>query len=137
MSFRSLLPTDYDDLYEAVASPECVLFERFGGHTPSPDEFVRALWVGVLAQFVPEYKGNSAGLLVAHGAALQDGTVRVTQVARGRFPDEVHAAGLRLFIDYLFRNWELRRLYAEVSERHLSRFLAQGGDVFNPGWRCV
>jgi RimJ/RimL family protein N-acetyltransferase len=131
VGLRPLRPADYDTLYEAVTLTEGGLFEQFQGQTPSPENFVRALWSGVLVQFVPEQRSKPIGLLVAHGAQLNDGICTVTHVTDEKFSDKAHGDALSQFIEYLFANWELRKLYMEISERRRSSFLVRGGQAFS------
>jgi len=131
VALRPLRPTDYDALYEVVTLTEGGLFERFQGQTPSPEDFVRGLWAGVLVQFVPEKGSKPIGLLVAHSANLNDGICTVTHVADEKFPDRAHSEALSQFVEYLFANWQIRKIYMEVSERQRSSFLARGGHRFS------
>ena len=107
VALRPLRPTDYDALYEVVTLTEGGLFERFQGQTPSPEDFVRGLWAGVLVQFVPEKGSKPIGLLVAHSANLNDGICTVTHVADEKFPDRAHSEALSQFVEYLFANWQI------------------------------
>jgi hypothetical protein len=128
---RLLRPDDYDELYEFVTVADGGLSDRFHGETPSPQDFVKGLWVGVLVQFVAEWKGEPIGLLVAHSPNLLDGTCRLALIAYRESHNRAHEAALRQFIDYLLANWEIRRMYVEVSERQRPEFLARGGHLFS------
>jgi hypothetical protein len=130
VALRVLRPTDYDALYETATVPGNGLYERFRGATPSPDDFVKALWGGILVQFVPETEHRMMGLLVAHNASFVDGVVRVVHLAYDEFDDRDHESALLQFLDYLFVNWELRKIYAEVPEFRRDRFLSRGGRIF-------
>jgi RimJ/RimL family protein N-acetyltransferase len=113
---------------------------RYRGATPGPQQFEADLWSGVLAQFAVCRVDDPApvGLVTAFNASLHDGHAHVAvctdPTAQGRgWPLE----GMGLFIEHLFRCFELRKLYAQVSELNRSRFRPALGDLLVEEARLV
>lgn len=123
VALRPPRPEDYDDLYQVLSNRDGELYERFQGQTPSPEDFVHAVWIGVLVQLVAEVRGRAVGILSAHAAQLLDG---VLQVGSAYFPGvspEVKATALAAFLDRVFETWPLRKVYLEVPEHRRHAFL--------------
>lgn len=114
---RPIEVKDYPQLYTLAVDPETNFRWRFRGNTPSPQEFERALWEGVLAQFalVSISTERLCGFVVSYTADMRN---RSAHIAVNLMPDFRFAAwpleGLVLFVDYLFRLYDFRKLYAEV-----------------------
>jgi RimJ/RimL family protein N-acetyltransferase len=126
---RLIVPEDYGWLYELVTVDGAFL-DRFRGATPRPEEFINALWAGVLAQFVVEHRSRPIGLLSAINANAVEGTAGVRQVAKPDVADELHAGAMKAFLRELFTLVGLRKVYVEVPEYAIERFLRRGGSVF-------
>lgn len=110
---------DYEAIYLASVDPAAGFRWRFKGETPSPDDILGTLWNGVHAQFIVCRRGSDTpvGLVVAYQAALSNGTVYVAFQSLDRSAPGAGGAtfeGMVAFIDFLFRSWPLRKLYAEV-----------------------
>jgi RimJ/RimL family protein N-acetyltransferase len=129
---RPVEPTDHSRLAAMMSGGAAGVRYRYRGVTPGPRQFESDLWSNVLAQFVicrPD-GDTPIGLVSAFNASLHDGhahiSVCVDPDVRGRgWPLE--AAGL--FIEYLFQCFELRKLYAQVSELNRRRFRPALGDL--------
>ena len=122
---RPVGQSDYAYLYDLSLHAENLARWRYRSATPSPESFVVDLWNGVLAQFVIESAATRerAGLAVAYNADAANGTVFLGVVLdpahrRKVWPIE----GVLLFLDYLFRNWALRKVYAESPEYCAQQF---------------
>jgi RimJ/RimL family protein N-acetyltransferase len=126
---RTVEPQDYSGLYRLCTGYATSYRWRFRGATPSPEEFSRALWQEVLAQFViirANKPTSVAGLVVAYNPDFRNDTVHVGIVLdpayqRKAWPLE----GLALFVDYVFTMWRFRKIYFEspasvISEMALS-----------------
>ena len=125
LRLRPVEPGDYGLLNATALSPGYLHTWRYRGSTPSPDDFVRSLWSGVLCQFIAERRRDRSpvGLLSAYNVNHRH---RWCYVAFMAFP-EFRGTGLLFegvgaFIDYLFRTWDLRKLYAEVLSWNLGQF---------------
>lgn len=115
-------PEHIEPIYLASLDPHWSYRWRFRGRTLSPEEFRRALFEGVLAQFVvvDEPTGALIGLVVAYehhpdAAHCSVGFQRAT-TAEG---PATTVEGLALFIDYLFTTFRLERIRAEIPEYNL------------------
>lgn len=143
-------PDDGGALVPVTAADEPMLFDwytapgslqrfRLRGITPSPEHFHRLLWDGVLSQFlVCRHDGVAAGLVscfepdhrnrFAHLAALTNPEVPgATTVPRA----------LAEFITYLFRSFELRKLYAHMLEGAYAQVASGAGRLFRCEGRLV
>lgn len=105
---------------------------RYRGATPGPRQFEADLWAGVLAQFAICRLDDPTpiGLVTAYNASLNDGHAHVAVCldasVQGRgWPLE--AVGI--FIEHLFRCFELRKLYAQVSDLNRNRFRSALGNL--------
>jgi RimJ/RimL family protein N-acetyltransferase len=122
---RPVDPTDHPRLAAMMSGASGGPRYRYRGATPGPRQFEADLWTGVLAQFVicRIDDPTPVGLVTAFNANLSDGhahfAVCVDPSVQGRgWPLE----GAGLFIEHLFRCFELRKLYAQVSELNRGRF---------------
>lgn len=128
---RPLRQADVPLLYEAAQSPRSAFRWRFRGPFPSPASFAELLYGGVLVQFVVEEKeqGAAQGLVVAYDASPENGTCFL---AFQRFGRSVGGGemfiGMFHFVEYVWRRWNMRKLYAEVPGYSLSH-VGDGFDV--------
>jgi hypothetical protein len=114
---------DYYEFLFALSTCQEIGYRcRFRGEIPSPEMFVRSLWHGVPAQFVVTRQNDRRGFghVFAHDVNLRDGHARITAIfsqeaQRCAWPME--ACGL--FIDYLSRIWDLRKIYSEIADFNL------------------
>src|SRR4051794_10086805 len=75
---RSVHAGDYDFLYSLAVNPAIGFQWRFRGTTPSPQQFVQELYLGVLCQHLVERAdGERVGLVVAYQADLSNGTTYI------------------------------------------------------------
>lgn len=129
---RPITPSDYRFLQEAELGPELAMRWRHRGATPSPEEWARGLWIGVLAQHLIVARDGDAplGLALVHNPSFQDGYAYFAAV-RLRPGDRSPAMmlGVGLFLQYVFANWNFRKLYLEVAEFNLASF-ASGLGLF-------
>lgn len=130
---RPVQSEDYDYLYDlSLAMPNIVRW-RYRGRTPSPDEFVQSLWHSVLCQFVIEARESRqpVGLVLAYSPEFQAGWCYIAIIADPRLHGKGLAIeGLVILIDYVFANWNFRKLYADSVDFNYSTFASGAGDVF-------
>jgi RimJ/RimL family protein N-acetyltransferase len=114
VALREITSRDYDYLYHLSLSEGLTHRWRYRGLTPSPDEFVRNLWLNVAAQFLVENRrtGSPIGHVIAFDTSHRDHWVHAAAVGQ---PD-VESTGLIIealgtFIDYLFLNFDFNKIY--------------------------
>lgn len=130
-------PGDFSTIYDLLASPDTGPVFQFRGRVPSPAEVQQHFWDDVMAHWIVRGArgGRECGLVTLGSADLTNGyaylSAVATRVARGR---GLLMEGIGLAVDYAFRTWPLRKLYAEVCEpssrqfRHaLNRFCVEEG----------
>lgn len=130
---RPLAQTDYGYFYDLSLSAQNNARWRYRGSTPSPERFVTDLWSGVQAQFVIETPPprKRAGLVVAYNADLANGTVYLATLIDNEYHRKVWPLeGILLFVEYLFQNWNFRKIYAETPEFSASQFSSGAGSLF-------
>jgi RimJ/RimL family protein N-acetyltransferase len=98
---------------------------KYHGAIVSMQEFERQLWSGILSQFVVVTTKNEKpiGHVVAYAADLHLGHVFLG----GVFVPEVHGKGLsheafRIFMQYLQRNFRLRKCYFEFPSYNAAQY---------------
>jgi len=119
LKLRPVYPDDVPMLYKAAMDPTHSFRWRYRGATPSVGEFADGLHEGTLVQFIIERldDGRPQGLVAAYRASMDAGHA---YVAFQRISPPGHRGagemfeGLYLFVQYLFRTWNFRKLYAEV-----------------------
>jgi len=132
-SLRPVFPADYDWLYEISCSPAIGYRWRNRGATPSPEAFVESLWRGVLAQFMIERNDDreAIGNVFAYNADLRNGHASVGVMVN---PDVSGRGwgleGAGLFVDYVFKVWNLRKIYAEAPGFNFEQFRSGAGRLF-------
>lgn len=116
---RSVLPVDYDYLYEWSTQPPTSLTWRFRGQTPSPESFPNLLWNGVLTQFAitrVDAPHPIVGLVQAfdHDSMNRIAYLGILVGPEAQGQGTAAAEGIVLLLDYLFSNFDLRKVYAET-----------------------
>jgi RimJ/RimL family protein N-acetyltransferase len=132
---RVIRDSDVPALYQSATDPRWSHRWRYRGATPSIQDFVDQLGQGVLAQFIVERKedGSPAGLVTSYNARLDIGScyiafARISKSPTAGGPDMLE--GGFLFVNFLFRNWPLRKLYAEVPGWNWPQFQSGSGHFF-------
>lgn len=130
---RPVEPADYSFVLHLSTNPRITYRWRTRGTTPSPPEFQVMLWRGVLCQFLivrPE-NGEPLGLISAYNADFRNQTVYLAILMRD------HQGGalwtfdaIALFLNYVFSNWNFRKIYAETSELSSWTFASGAGRYF-------
>lgn len=128
VGLRPIEQSDIPVLYRAAFDPSEGPRWRFRGRGMGHAEFASSLFAGVLSQFVvaaPD--GRAVGLVCAYEASLEAGHAKVAMLSvnqrRGSATGLV-TEGLALFVEYLFRAFPLKKLYAEVPD--YNRYLIDG-----------
>jgi hypothetical protein len=129
VELRPLRPADYDELYDHLLAPDGPL-DAFVGGTPGPEDFVKAIWSGVHAQFVSEWQGRAIGVLAGHSLRPRDRVIQLTHITYNRGDDCQHGRALHLFLVYLFRSCGVQKVATAVGSDRVPLFFARGGGVF-------
>lgn len=122
---RPVVNRDLDWIYALAMDPAVSSRWRYRGATISPQQFSQQLWDGILCQFVVEgvETGRIHGLASLYGYNPRSDTCYFAVVGppdrntRGRLLE-----GLIILVEYGFRTWDIRKMYAEVLEFNLPQF---------------
>jgi RimJ/RimL family protein N-acetyltransferase len=123
---------DFEYLFHLHATGDHLVRYRLRAMTPSPDSFHRLLWDGVTAQFLVRSESNQpVGLVSCFGADFRNRHAHIGVLA----DPEWHGRGLLVagawkFIGYLFGQFDLRKLYAEVLFSNFHRLATGAGRLF-------
>jgi RimJ/RimL family protein N-acetyltransferase len=120
-------------LYDLFTDPDVTQRVRFSGATIGPEQFNAVLWDSVLAQFVVIGRRDRVprGLVVLSSPDLANGYGYVSVVTPARFwGTGLAMEGIGLLIEYAFRNWAFRKLYAEAMMDNFRHFESGVGAYF-------
>lgn len=130
---RPLGPEDYSTVRALELSADLGVRWRARGAVTSPEQWSQTVWQSTLAQFVVASKRERKplGLVLAYRPNFQDGHA---WVAAEKFEDGRRSPllifGFALFLDYVFRCWNFRKVYLEVAEFNTGQFDSAIGRVF-------
>jgi hypothetical protein len=123
---RQVQSSDYRRIHESESIGGAAWRWRQRGRITAPDEFVRGLWAGVIAQFIVVGRsGEDKGLVLAYDPDTTNGICRLGVFKfdlEDRSPDFL--IGTKLFVDYVFYWWPFRKLYAESTTPSFKQFSA-------------
>jgi RimJ/RimL family protein N-acetyltransferase/acyl carrier protein len=129
---RPATGADEPYLFRLLTSGDQLVRYRLRGMTPSPEAFHQFIWDRVVAQFVAfSRQGHPVGLVSCFDPDFRNRHAYVAAVA----DPEVKGNGLmaeatRLFVSYLFGEFDLRKLYAESLEPNYEQFAHGAGRLF-------
>jgi RimJ/RimL family protein N-acetyltransferase len=130
-----LRPVTAEDLrwmYEAVIGPRVGGYLRLGGAVPSFEEFRVGAWSSVVAQWmiVAQRTVRRIGVFALSSADMRNGTAFVAVYSHPRrLRSGMAIEGAALAIDYVFRMWPFRSLYADCSRPAFEQFKGVLGHV--------
>lgn len=133
VALRPVIPADYELFYVVEMDPRNRL-HRFRGATMSPEDYVRQIWTGTLCQYtvVSKATGEPLGLVTAFSADMRNQHCRVAALLLPEFVQEAWPVeGISLFVDHLFSNFPLRKIYGDVLEPNLAQFASLLGSSFS------
>ena len=128
---RPVLPSDVELMYVAAMAPERGMRWRYRGETPGFEEFNARLWSGQRCHFIAERDRKPLAYLAAYDLSLKSRHCYLAvlslqaEASRGRVFE-----GAFLFIDHIFRAFELRKLYIEVAGYNLDAVLGGAQTLF-------
>jgi len=123
---RPLLPQDHEQLYFAALEPQNSYRWRYRGQTISFREFSESLSQGVLAQFA--FASVDDNSLVAfcssynYDPAAQHCAFAVQRLDFEDGADTAVIESAGLFLNYLFRTFNLRKVFADIPEYNMPAF---------------
>lgn len=130
---RPVVPEDTPFLYPLFRDPRVGTRLRLNGATPSPEEFSRRMWDGVLGQWLVEGKSSRRRIGIVT-VASPDFVNGFAFLSIARSPDVTAPAvfldGVGAVLQFVFECWPFRRLYAEVTSGNLAQFERAVGDLF-------
>lgn len=125
--------SDIEFLYRLALDPARSYMWRFRGATPSPEQFHRELYNGVLAQFIVQHRERYDPLahVVAYNASFENGTCYIGAVgSEGGQVGGLTIEGVAVFLSYVFASWPMRKVYAEVPAYSYGAFSSGAGRYF-------
>jgi acyl carrier protein len=129
---RPVTAADEPYLFRLLAGGEQLVRYRLRGMTPSPEAFHQFIWDRVVAQFVAfSRQGHPVGLVSCFDPDFRNRHAHIAAVA----DPEVKGNGLmaeatKLFVTYVFGEFDLRKLYAETLEPNYEQFAHGAGKLF-------
>lgn len=130
---RPVLPDDMPMLYKSSLSPEFGFRWRLRGASTSVDDFQRMLYGGTLVHFIAERSdtGKPQGIVAAYDARFNARSCYLAFQRTTDYPgvSEMFEAFI-LFVDYVFRTWDFRKIYADVPGFNFSKYCSHPSDMF-------
>lgn len=121
------------NLWELIADPGTSFRWKYHGRVPSPQELADGLWDGVATQFVAVDRVTRRPVAWVIGYNLNPRDQHIFLAVHG-WPEHLGSTTLVdavfVFLRYLFANFSLRKVYAEVREFNLTQFASGAGRVF-------
>lgn len=130
---RQLEPPDYPFLRQLELRPPYGVLYRHRGLTPGPESYAQSLWAGVLCQFMVVAKpdGRPLGAVAAFSNDYRNGICKVaTIIDPDRAAGSAGIEGMRLFVDYLFAVFPIRKVMADVIEFNWPQVSSGAGRLF-------
>ncbi|MGH9920757.1 MAG: GNAT family N-acetyltransferase [Nitrososphaerales archaeon] len=131
MALRPIEPSDIPLLYRAALDPSQSYRWRFRGTTPSLEQFADALYRGTLGQFavIDRSTGSLHGLVVLYNSMPEAGWAYIAfqRVQNEEVRTGHMMVGGCLLLDYAFKNWALRKIYAEIPDYNYQALIGSTG----------
>jgi len=129
---RPVTGADEPYLYRLLTSGDHLVRYRLRGMTPSPESFHQFVWDRVVAQFVAVTRqGQPVGIVSCFDPDFRNRYAYVAAVADPSVQGNgLMAEATRLFVSYVFGEFDLRKLYAESLEPNYEQFAHGAGRLF-------
>jgi len=130
---RAVMPDDHPYLYLVETSGSTAAQWGLRGATPAYHDWVQQRSAGVLAQFmILSAKDDSRiGLVTAFSADFQDAHAHVAALSFDPHGNSMTMMlGVGLFVDYVFKCWNFRKLYLDTAEYNYPQFASGAGKFF-------
>lgn len=124
---RPVTIEDSRSLYALSTNPETGFRWRYRGRIPSLEEFTENLHRDVLTQFVVSAPKSHEviGHVAAYRADFRNGHCYIGAVVRPNLIGSgMGAEGAVLLVDYLFANWNFRKIYLEAVSFNVPQFVS-------------
>jgi len=129
---RPVLPRDIELMYTAATSPERGQRWRFRGETPSFEHFQAQMWNNQRCHFIAEAGERPFAYFAGYDLSLKSRHCYLAILSLSGRPTEGRVfLGSFLFIEHLFRSFELRKLYIEVAGYNLDAVLGGPQTLFD------
>ena len=117
-----LTRSDYDFVYRLEALGPMATRYRFRGITPNPERFSEMIWTGVLTQHVIVWKKDRRriGTALCYSADFRNRHARIGGAMVHDAPTPYALEGFVLLLDYLFDEFDFRKLYGDSFEGNAS-----------------
>jgi diamine N-acetyltransferase len=125
-----VVAADVDFLYKVTTAPEISYRWRYRGEIPSEETFAQQLLQTSSPQFTVWLKDKSQriGHVITHDMNLRDRTTYIgTVIAPGLVGEGLAVDATAAFIDFLFRAWDLRKIYGHTPTFNLPDFKSAMG----------
>lgn len=120
---RPVMTEDYHKLYAMAAEPDSGW--RWNGLPPGPENFQSSLWNNISDQrtIVSKRDGEIVGLASAYALNLQHGHCYIQALlVEGHRAIGWPLEAIVVFIDHIFRSFNIRKIYGETSEKRFENF---------------
>jgi RimJ/RimL family protein N-acetyltransferase len=121
---RPIVPGDYQRIYDWTKVPGVGDCWRYHSAAPPPHRFIETLFQGLLEHcvIVKPSTAEPIGLVSAYNPDLRSGTCFVSLMSAPEWLSRgVTVVGAGAFIDRMFLDWPMRKIYLEVFSYNLSR----------------
>jgi hypothetical protein len=124
---------DYPLLQRFDLSPELIHRYRYRGSTPSPDQWAQMLWNTVLLQFIVESADGREpiGIIALYQVNFQNA---YGYLSAAKFDPTDNSPrmmlGAAMFLEHVFVNWPLRKVYLDLPEYNLDQIAGGVGSLF-------
>ena len=122
---------DYDFVFDFEVMSPVARSYRFAGMTPSPERFPEMVWSGVLVQYVIVWRRTGAriGTAMCYGADFKNRYARIGGALLLDAPSPYSLEGFAVFLDHLFTQYDLRKVYGESLEPNTHGFYSAIGSI--------
>lgn len=130
---RAVMPDDHPYLYLAETSSSMAPRWGLRGATPAFQDWVQQRSAGILAQFMilRATDDSRIGIVTAFSADFQDGHAHLAALSFDPNGNSMTMMlGVGLFIDYVFKCWNFRKLYLDTAEYNYPQFASGAGKFF-------
>jgi hypothetical protein len=132
VELRPISIEDYPSLSRLELSNPLSIRWRLRGTTPGPEQWAVSLWQSVLAQVlvIDRQRDKPIGICRLYAPNFQDGYAYFGAAKFEDGPSPLFLAGIAIFFECVFANWDLRKLYLEVPEYNYPQFASAAQELF-------
>jgi RimJ/RimL family protein N-acetyltransferase len=130
VTLRPVTLNEYESLRQVELSEPFIARWRHRGATPPPEVWAQGMGQGVLAQFLVVRNDTNVpvGMVVLYNADFQHRFAYLAVMNfQANMPSPMMMTGVILFVEYVFRCWDFRKLYVETAEFNYRQFRSGTG----------